>query len=104
LKLFTLRGLARRGQARRGQARQGYTHCIPRGAEVWRGLAGSGLARHGKAWLGEAWQTHGISRGAEVCGVARRGWARPGVARHGEAWLHTLRRGIPAEVRLQSFD
>lgn len=42
------RGWARPGAAWLGEAWLGYTHCILRGAEVWRGRAGRGMA-----WLGK---------------------------------------------------
>ena len=98
-------GSARQCREGRGSAWQGYTHCILRGAEVWRGLARLGQARPGKANTlpfkegrslrrgmarlgmarqGMARQTHGISRGAAVCGTAGPGQAGHGPARHGK--------------------
>lgn len=116
-------GPAGSGSARLGRAWLGYTHCIPRGAEVWQGsaglgAAGSGVARqtHGKhtashgvpqfgaagrgvagqggEWHGTARQTHCPSRRAEVC-EARRGMVRRGSARRGRArQTHSIPAGV----------
>jgi hypothetical protein len=103
-------GMACYGKAGRGE---GSTHCgeeSPQQSGAARqSLAGHGQARRGLARLGSARQTHGISRGAAVCGkvrwgVARQGEAVPGMAntlpfkegrslRPGKAWHGMARPG-----------
>jgi hypothetical protein len=55
-----------------------------------RGTAGRGGARHGKAWLGEARQTHCATWWAQQFGLAGRGEAGRGKAWHGRARQHTV--------------
>lgn len=95
-------GAARLGDAGHGKARLHTLHPY--------GVQKCGWARRGVARLGLARQTHGISRGAAVCGMAlrcvdRQGEAVPGMAntlpfKEGRSLRHVwVWRGTPGQCR-----
>lgn len=84
-------GAAWHGRAGHGSARHGRARLHTLHSSGCRSVASRGEARRVRAWRGQTRQTHGISRGAAVCGPDGLGPAGLGsagtcLARLGSAW------------------